>query len=199
MSLGILTMVVVIGLVALVGIFVIGVYNGLVQLRNIFKNAFSQIDVQLKRRHDLIPNLVETAKAYMAHESGTLEAVIAARNGAESARQAAAANPGDAASLQKLGAAEAGLGGVLGRLFAVSEAYPDLKANQNMMQLTEELTTTENKVAFSRQAYNDSVLAYNNKREVFPNIFFAGIFGFAEGALFEIESPAEREAPEVKF
>ena len=192
-------MVVVIGLVALVGIFVIGVYNGLVQLRNIFKNAFSQIDVQLKRRHDLIPNLVETAKAYMAHESGTLEAVIAARNGAESARQAAAAKPGDAASLQKLGAAEAGLGGVLGRLFAVSEAYPDLKANQNMMQLTEELTTTENKVAFSRQAYNDSVLAYNNKREVFPNIFFAGIFGFAEGALFEIESPAEREAPEVKF
>ena len=126
-------------------------------------------------------------------------AVIAARNGAESARQAAAANPGDAASLQKLGAAEAGLGGVLGRLFAVSEAYPDLKANQNMMQLTEELTTTENKVAFSRQAYNDSVLAYNNKREVFPNIFFAGIFGFAEGARFEIESPAEREAPEVKF
>ena len=192
-------MVVVIGLVALVGIFVMGVYNGLVQLRNMFKNAFSQIDVQLKRRHDLIPNLVETAKAYMAHESGTLEAVIAARNGAESARQAAAANPGDAASLQKLGAAEAGLGGVLGRLFAVSEAYPDLKANQNMMQLTEELTTTENKVAFSRQAYNDSVLAYNNKREVFPNIFFAGIFGFAEGALFEIESPAEREAPEVKF
>jgi LemA protein len=199
MSLGIITVVVVIGLVALVGIFAMGVYNGLVQLRNMFKNAFSQIDVQLKRRHDLIPNLVETAKAYMAHESGTLEAVIAARNGAESARQAAAANPGDAAALQKLGAAEAGLGGVLGRLFAVSEAYPDLKANQNMMQLTEELTTTENKVAFSRQAYNDSVLAYNNKREVFPNNIFAGIFGFAEGALFEIESPAEREAPKVQF
>jgi LemA protein len=199
MSLGIITVVVVIGLVALVGIFAIGVYNGLVQLRNMFKNAFSQIDVQLKRRHDLIPNLVETAKAYMVHESGTLEAVIAARNGAESARQAAAANPGDAAALQKLGAAEAGLGGVLGRLFAVSEAYPDLKANQNMMQLTEELTTTENKVAFSRQAYNDSVLAYNNKREVFPNNIFAGIFGFAEGALFEIESPAEREAPKVQF
>ena len=199
MSLGIITVVVVIGLVALVGIFAIGVYNGLVQLRNMFKNAFSQIDVQLKRRHDLIPNLVETAKAYMAHESGTLEAVIAARNGAESARQAAAANPGDAAALQKLGAAEAGLGGVLGRLFAVSEAYPDLKANQNMMQLTEELTTTENKVAFSRQAYNDSVLAYNNKREVFPNNIFAGIFGFAQGALFEIESPAEREAPKVQF
>lgn len=191
--------VVVIGLVVLLGLYAIGVYNGLVKLRNMFKNAFSQIDVQLKRRHDLIPNLVETAKAYMAHESGTLEAVIAARNGAESARQVAAANPGDAAALQKLGAAEAGLGGMLGRLFAVSEAYPDLKANQNMMQLTEELTTTENKVAFSRQGYNDSVLAYNNKREVFPNNIFAGIFGFAEGALFEIESPAEREAPEVKF
>lgn len=191
--------VVLIGLVVLLGFYAIGVYNGLVKLRNMFKNAFSQIDVQLKRRHDLIPNLVETAKAYMAHESGTLEAVIAARNGAESARQVAAANPGDAAALQKLGAAEAGLGGMLGRLFAVSEAYPDLKANQNMMQLTEELTTTENKVAFSRQGYNDSVLAYNNKREVFPNNIFAGIFGFAEGALFEIESPAEREAPEVKF
>lgn len=191
--------VVVIGLVVLLGLYAIGVYNGLVKLRNMFKNAFSQIDVQLKRRHDLIPNLVETAKAYMAHESGTLEAVIAARNGAESARQVAAANPGDAAALQKLGAAEAGLGGMLGRLFAVSEAYPDLKANQNMMQLTEELTTTENKVAFSRQGYNDSVLAYNNKREVFPNNIFAGIFGFAEGALFEIESSAEREAPEVKF
>jgi LemA protein len=191
--------IVVIGLAALIGIYAMGVYNGLVKLRNMFKNAFSQIDVQLKRRHDLIPNLVETAKAYMVHESGTLEAVIAARNGAESARQAAAANPGDAATLQKLGAAEAGLGGVLGRLFAVSEAYPDLKANQNMMQLTEELTTTENKVAFSRQAYNDSVLAYNNKREVFPNNIFAGIFGFSEAALFEIESPVEREAPKVQF
>jgi LemA protein len=199
MSLGIVTLIVVVGLVGLVGIYAMGVYNGLVKLRNMFKNAFSQIDVQLKRRHDLIPNLVETAKAYMAHESGTLEAVIAARNGAESARQAAAANPGDVAALQKLGAAEAGLGGVLGRLFAVSEAYPDLKANQNMMQLTEELTTTENKVAFSRQAYNDSVLAYNNKREVFPNSIFAGMFGFSEAALFEIESPAEREAPKVQF
>lgn len=196
---GIVVVVVVIGLFALIGIYAMGVYNGLVKLRNMFRNAFSQIDVQLKRRHDLIPNLVETAKAYMAHESGTLEAVIAARNGAESARQAAAANPGDAAALQKLGAAEAGLGGVLGRLFAVSEAYPDLKANQNMMQLTEELTTTENKVAFSRQAYNDSVLAYNNKREVFPNNIFAGIFGFSEAALFEIESPVEREAPKVQF
>ena len=194
-----IVIVVVIGLFALIGIYAMGVYNGLVKLRNMFRNAFSQIDVQLKRRHDLIPNLVETAKAYMAHESGTLEAVIAARNGAESARQAAAAHPGDAAALQKLGAAEAGLGGVLGRLFAVSEAYPDLKANQNMMQLTEELTTTENKVAFSRQAYNDSVLAYNNKREVFPNNLFAGIFGFSVAALFEIEASAEREAPKVQF
>jgi LemA protein len=189
----------VLGLVVLIGIYAVGVYNHLVKLRNTFKNAFSQIDVQLKRRHDLIPNLVETAKAYMAHESGTLEAVIAARNGAESARRNAAANPGDAAALQNLGTAEAGLGGVLGRLFAVSEAYPDLKANQNMMQLTEELTTTENKIAFSRQAYNDSVLAYNNKREVFPNNIFAGIFGFVEAALFETESPAEREAPKVRF
>jgi LemA protein len=192
-------LIVVVGLVALIGIYAMGIYNGLVRLRNMFKNAFSQIDVQLKRRHDLIPNLVETAKAYMAHESGTLEAVIAARNGAESARQAAAANPGDPAALQKLGAAEGSLGGMIGRLFAVAEAYPDLKANQNMMQLTEELTTTENKVAFSRQAYNDSVLAYNNKREVFPNNIFAGMFGFAEAALFEIESPAEREAPKVQF
>lgn len=196
---GLVILVVVIGFVALIGIYAMGVYNGLVKLRNMFKNAFSQIDVQLKRRHDLIPNLVETAKAYMAHESGTLEAVIAARNGAESARQAAAANPGDAVALQQLGAAEGGLGSVLGRLFALSEAYPDLKANQNMMQLSEELTTTENKVAFSRQAYNDSVLAYNNQREVFPNNIFAGMFGFAEAALFELESPAEREAPKVQF
>lgn len=196
---GLVTLVVVIGFIALIGIYAVSVYNGLVKLRNMFKNAFSQIDVQLKRRHDLIPNLVETAKAYMAHESGTLEAVIAARNGAESARQAAAANPGDALALQNLGAAEGGLGSMLGRLFAVAEAYPDLKANQNMMQLSEELTTTENKVAFSRQAYNDSVLSYNNQREIFPNNIFAGIFGFTEAALFEIDSPAEREVPKVQF
>lgn len=196
---GLVTLVVVIGFIALIGIYAVSVYNGLVKLRNMFKNAFSQIDVQLKRRHDMIPNLVETAKAYMAHESGTLEAVIAARNGAESARQAAAANPGDALALQNLGAAEGGLGSMLGRLFAVAEAYPDLKANQNMMQLSEELTTTENKVAFSRQAYNDSVLSYNNQREIFPNNIFAGIFGFTEAALFEIDSPAEREVPKVQF
>lgn len=191
--------IVVVGLLALIGIFSVAIYNGLVRLRNMYKNAFSQIDVQLKRRYDLIPNLVETAKAYMSHESQTLEAVIAARNSASDARVEAAANPGDPAALSKLGHAEAGLGGMLGRLFAVSEAYPDLKANQNMMQLTEELTTTENKVAFSRQAYNDSVLSYNNKREVFPNSIIAGMFSFQEAALFEIESVVERVAPKVQF
>lgn len=196
---GVVILVVLVGLVALAGLFAMGVYNGLVKLRNLYKNAFSQIDVQLKRRHDLIPNLVETAKAYMSHERGTLESVIAARNVAEGARQAAAANPGDPATLAQLGKAEAGLGGVLGRLFAVAEAYPDLKANQNMMQLSEELTTTENKVSFARQSYNDSVLAFNNKREVFPNNIVAGMFGFGEAALFEIDVEAEREAPKVQF
>ncbi len=196
---GLVILIVVVGLIAVVGLFAMGVYNGLVKLRNMYKNSFSQIDVQLKRRHDLIPNLVETAKAYMSHERETLEAVIAARNSAESARETAAANPGDPGALDQLGKAEAGLGGVLGRLFAVAEAYPDLKANQNMMQLSEELTTTENKVAFSRQAYNDSVLAYNNKREVFPNNIIAGMFGFGEAAMFEIDVEAEREAPKVSF
>lgn len=195
----IVVIVVLVGLIGLIGLFAMGVYNGLVKLRNMYKNAFSQIDVQLKRRHDLIPNLVETAKAYMSHERETLEAVIAARNVAAGAREAAAGDPGNPKALGQLGQAEAGLGGVLGRLFAVAEAYPDLKANQNMMQLTEELTTTENKIAFSRQAYNDSVLAFNNKREVFPNNIFAGIFGFDEAALFEIEVEAEREAPKVQF
>lgn len=191
--------IVLVGLLVFIGLFIVGIYNGLVKLRNMFKNSFSQIDVQLKRRYDLIPNLVETAKAYMGHERETLEAVIAARNTASDARQGAAANPGDPAALGKLNMAEAGLGGVLGRLFALSEAYPDLKANQNMMQLSEELTTTENKVAFARQAYNDSVLAYNNKREVFPNNMVAGIFGFTPAAPFEIDSAAEREAPKVQF
>lgn len=202
MSSGLLTiviLVVIVGALALIGLFAVGIYNGLVKLRNMYKNAFSQIDVQLKRRHDLIPNLVEIAKGYMSHERETLEAVIAARNVASGARQEAAANPGDPGALDKLNKAEAGLGGVLGRLFAVAEAYPDLKANQNMMQLSEELTTTENKVAFARQAYNDSVLAYNNKREVFPNNIFAGMFGFTEAALFEIEVESEREAPKVQF
>jgi LemA protein len=191
--------VVLIGFVGLLGIFIVSIYNGLVRLRNMYKNAFSQIDVQLKRRYDLIPNLVETAKAYMGHERETLEAVISARNMASDARAVAAANPGDPGALGKLGQAEAGLGGMLGRLFAVAEAYPDLKANQNMMQLSEELTTTENKVAFSRQAYNDSVLAYNNQREVFPNNMVAGMFSFHEAALFEIEDAVERVAPKVQF
>jgi len=189
--------IVLIGVILLLA--VIGIYNGLVKLRNVYKNAFAQIDVQLKRRHDLIPNLVETAKGYLTHERETLDAVISARNMAESARKAAAANPGDPGMLGQLGQAEAGLGGVLGRLFAVAEAYPDLKANQNMMQLSEELTTTENKVSFARQAYNDSVMTYNTKREVFPNNIIAGMFNFNEAALFEIEDQAQREAPKVQF
>ncbi|MEY3394847.1 MAG: hypothetical protein RL346_1083 [Verrucomicrobiota bacterium] len=196
---GMVVLIVVSGVLALLVIFIISVYNALVRLRNLYRNAFSQIDVQLKRRYDLIPNLVETAKAYLSHERETLEAVIAARNVASDARAAAAANPGDPAALGQLGQAEAGLGGVLGRLFAVAEAYPDLKANQNMMQLSEELTTTENKVAFSRQAYNDSVMSFNNKREVFPNNVVAGMFGFQQAALFEIEAVAERVAPRVQF
>ena len=196
---GIIIVIVFVGILALLAIFAVAIYNGLIKLRNLYKNAFSQIDVQLKRRHDLIPNLVETAKAYMSHERETLEAVIAARNAAEGARETAAANPGDPGAINQLGKAEAGLGGVLGRLFAVAEAYPDLKANQNMMQLSEELTTTENKVAFSRQAYNDAVLAFNNKREVFPNNILAGMFGFGEAALFEVDVEAERDAPKVSF
>ena len=180
-------------------VFVVGQYNALVVLRNRFKNAFSQIDVQLKRRHDLIPNLVETAKAYMQHESKTLEAVTQARNLAQSAGSRAAANPGDPAAMQELAGAEAGLTGALGRLLAVAENYPDLKANQNMMQLTEELTSTENKVAFARQAYNDSVMAYNTKREVFPTNIIAGIFNFAAAELFQVDNAAERQAPKVSF
>ena len=180
-------------------VFVVGQYNALVVLRNRFKNAFSQIDVQLKRRHDLIPNLVETAKAYMQHESKTLEAVTQARNLAQTAGGRAAANPGDPAAMQELAGAEAGLTGALGRLLAVAENYPDLKANQNMMQLTEELTSTENKVAFARQAYNDSVMAYNTKREVFPTNLIAGIFNFAAAELFQVDNAAERQAPKVSF
>jgi LemA protein len=180
-------------------VFVVGQYNALVVLRNRFKNAFSQIDVQLKRRYDLIPNLVETAKAYMQHESKTLEAVTQARNLAQSAGGRAAANPGDPAAMRELAGAEAGLTGALGRLLAVAENYPDLKANQNMMQLTEELTSTENKVAFARQAYNDAVMAYNTKREVFPTNIIAGIFNFAAAELFQVDNAAERQAPKVSF
>jgi LemA protein len=188
-----------IAVVVLLGLWVVGIYNGLVAARNGYKNAFAQIDVQLTRRHDLIPNLVETAKGYLKHERETLEAVITARNQAVTAQKAAAANPGEVAAMQQLGGAENALTQTLGRLFALSEAYPDLKANQNMMQVSEELTSTENKVAFARQAYNDSVMGYNNRREMFPGSLVAGSFGFQPAALLEIEDPAKREAVQVKF
>src|SRR6266487_1398574 len=195
-----LMILIVIGALVLFAVmFVVGLYNKLVGLRNRFKNAFAQIDVQLKRRYDLIPNLVETAKGYMKHESGTLEAVIKARNIALAASQSAAANPADANAVKGLLSAEAGLGGALSRLMVVSEQYPDLKANQNMLQLTEELTSTENKIAFARQAYNDSVMTYNTRRETFPNVIFAGTFGFLPAELFKIEDPTERDAPKVSF
>jgi len=180
-------------------LMVISIYNRLVALRNRFKNAFSQIDVQLKRRYDLIPNLVETAKGYIKHERETLEAVISARNQAYAANQKAAANPEDALAMQGLMKAEGQMAGVLGRLMMVAEAYPDLKANQNMMQLSEELTSTENKISFARQAYNDSVMVYNTARETFPNVVIANSFGFTAATLFELESPAEGQAPKVKF
>jgi LemA protein len=179
--------------------WIAGIYNTLVALRNRFKNAFAQIDVQLKRRYDLIPNLVETAKGYMKHERETLEAVIKARNFALAASQVAAANPGDSTAIKGLISAETGLTGALSRLMVVSEQYPDLKANQNMIQLTEELTSTENKIAFARQAYNDSVMTYNTSREVFPNVIFAGMFGFQPAELFKIDDAAERSAPKVNF
>ncbi len=179
--------------------FAISIYNRLVASRNRFKNAFAQIDVQLTRRHDLIPNLVETAKGYMSHERETLEAVIKARTAAVSGLQQAAKDPTDPAAMKALAEAEQGLSGALGRLFALSESYPDLKANENMMQLSEELTTTENKVAFARQAYNDSVMDYNTLRESFPNNFFAGWFNFAPAELLEIEDEAKREVPKVEF
>ncbi len=185
--------------IVIVGFLVVGIYNGLVTARNAYKNAFAQIDVQLNRRYDLIPNLVETAKGYMAHERETLEAVIQARAAAVSGLKAASANPGDANAMAQLANADQGLTGALSRLMVVSEAYPDLKANQNMMQLSEELTSTENRVAFARQAYNDSVMGYNNKREVFPSNIFAGMFNFVAASLLEITEPAKREAPKVSF
>jgi LemA protein len=180
-------------------VFVVGLYNGLVGARNAYKNAFAQIDVQLTRRYDLIPNLVETAKGYLKHERETLEAVIQARNAAMTGLKAAVANPGDPAAMQQLSGADAQLAGMLGRLFAVAEAYPDLKANQNMMQLSEELTSTENKVSFARQAYNDAVMTYNNKREMFPGSIVAGMFSFVAAQLLDIAKPEAREAPKVSF
>ena len=190
---------VMLGVIVLFIMFLVGIYNRLVTSRNGYKNAFAQIDVQLTRRYDLIPNLVETVKGYLAHERNTLEAVISARNSAVSGLKAAAANPGDPAAMQGLATSENQLTGALGRLFALAEAYPDLKANQNMMQLSEELTSTENKVAFARQAYNDAVLGYNNTREVFPNSMIAGSFGFMPAQMLEIESPQKREVPKVAF
>ena len=199
MSIALIILIIIAAIALIVGLMVVGAYNGLVTLRNRFKNAFSQIDVQLKRRYDLIPNLVEVAKGYMKHESSTLEAVIAARNTAFAASKAAAANPADPSAMKSLLSAESGLGGALSRLMVVSEQYPDLKANQNMMQLTEEMTSTENKISFARQAYNDSVMSYNTTRERFPTNLIAGLFNFAEAQLFQIDNVAEREAPKVKF
>ena len=186
-------------LVALLVFYVIGIYNKLVTSRNRFKNAFAQIEVQLQRRYDLIPNLVETAKGYMAHERETLEAVIQARNQAMAAMKQVKAEPGEAIATQALIGAEGMLTGALGKLFALSEAYPDLKANENMMQLSEELTSTENKVAFARQAFNDSVMQYNTMRETFPDNLVANNFGFKEAALLQIETPEARQAPKVSF
>ena len=186
-------------LVILVAVWLTGIYNKLVTLRNRLKNAFAQIDVQLKRRYDLIPNLIETAKGYMKHERETLEAVIQARNQAQQAEKKAADQPEDPEAMKNLMGAEQALTGAMGRLFALSENYPDLKANQNMMQLTEELTSTENKIAFARQAFNDSVMNYNTYREKFPNTFVANMFGFKYAEQFTIDKPEEREAPKVSF
>ncbi len=199
MSIALIILLVLVLLVVVLVFSVIGIYNRLVALRNRFKNAFAQIDVQLKRRYDLIPNLVEIAKGYLKHERETLENVIKARNIAFAASQAAAANPADAAAVKSLGGAETGLAGALSRLMVVAEQYPDLKANQNMMQLSEELTSTENKVSFARQAFNDAVMVYNTSRETFPAVIFAGMFGFLPAELFQIENAAQREAPAVKF
>ena len=194
----IVTLLVILGVGLLLVFSLVGIYNRLVVARNRFKNAFAQIDVQLKRRYDLIPNLIEAVKGYMAHERETLDAVIKARKGAMAAEQKVAANPADPAAMKELNRAEGQLDGTLGRLFALSEAYPDLKANQNMLALQEELTATENKIGFARQAFNDSVMAYNNRREVFPAVMVAGMFGFTQAALLEAEKE-EREAPKVSF
>lgn len=193
------TLIIVIGFVLIVAIVVIGIFNGLVVLRNRVKNAYAQIDVQLKRRYDLIPNLVETAKGYMKHERETLEAVISARNQAVSAASAASKDPTAAGAIQNLAGADGALTGALGKLMVVMEAYPDLKASTNMLQVQEELTSTENKVAFSRQAYNDAVLGYNNKREMFPSNVVAALFGFKFAQSWELDDEAARDAPKVSF
>ena len=190
---------VLLGLIVVIGFYAVSIYNRLVAARNQYKNAFAQIDVQLTRRYDLIPNLVEIAKGYMKHEKDTLEAVIQARNAAVNGLENAKQNPGDPDAMQQMAQAEQGVSGALGRLFALSEAYPDLKANENMMQLSEELTTTENKVSFARQAFNDAVMMYNTMRESFPANFFAGWFNFKAAELLEIEDEAKREAPKVSF
>jgi LemA protein len=193
------TLLIILGLIAVLFFYGVALYNGLIAKRNAWKNAFAQIDVQLTRRHDLIPNLVETAKGYLKHERETLEAVINARNAAVTGLKNAAQNPDDPEAIRQLGQAESGLSGALGRLFALAEAYPDLKANENMMQLSEELTTTENKVSFARQAFNDAVMLYNNARESFPGNIVAGWFSFRPAELLEIESEEKREVPQVSF
>jgi len=194
-----ITVLVILGLLVFAGLFLVGIYNTLVGLRNRFKNAFAQVDVQLKRRHDLIPNLVETAKGYMAHESGTLTAVVEARAKATQANVRFAGNPTDPAAMRDLVQAESGLSGALGKLMMVTENYPELKADATMRTLMEELASTENRIAFSRQAFNDSVLEYNTSREVFPNVFVANSFGFLPAEFFKIENEAEKVAPTVKF
>jgi LemA protein len=195
-----IALVVLLAVVLLLVFWAVGAYNRLVSLRNRFKNGFMQIDVQLKRRYDLIPNLVETAKGYMKHERETLEAVIAARSGAVSANAKAVTDPTDAAAMRQMAAAEGVLSQTLGRMFALSESYPDLKANQNMMQLTEELTSTENRIAFARQGYNDGVMEYNNASEQFPGSVIAGMFGFRPAELLQsTEAPEERKAVKVSF
>ena len=198
MTTGMTVLLSIIGAAILLVGWAVAVYNGLIVGRNRYKNAFAQIDVQLKRRYDLIPNLIECVKGYMSHEKGTLEAVVAARTTAFAASQKAAANPGDPAAMKELAESEAQLGGALGRLIAVAEAYPDLKANQNMLSLQEELTSTENKVGFARQAFNDAVTAFNNQRQVFPAVIVANVFNFAEAALLETAA-SERAAPKVQF
>jgi LemA protein len=199
MGTALVILLVLVGSVGLLTLFAVGQYNSLVTLRNRYKNSFAQIDVQLKRRYDLIANLVETAQGYLKDERETLDAVISARNSAYSAGAKAAANPGNPRAMKELIGAEAGLSGALGRFFAVTEAYPDLQSNQNMLQVSEELTSTENKISFARQAYNDTVMAYDTRREVFPSSIIAGMFNFAAAELFQIEGAAEESVPKVSF